>query len=119
MAKPLRAAMLLAAACTGICAIAIDPLLAFLATSGLEVRLFVSASVCAAIALTLGLPFPSAIRAVAGRQESVPWAFGVNGFASVAAPALAIIVSAEFGLNATFLAAAVLYAVISFLPEQT
>ena len=46
----------------------------------------------------------------------IPWAWGLNGFASVLSAALATLLAIEFGFNAVLLAAMVLYlaAAVSF-----
>jgi spermidine synthase len=62
-------------------------------------------------AFLMGMPMPSGLRLLAARNtELVPWAWGVNGVASVAGSILAIILAMEFGFTAVLLIAAGLYA---------
>jgi hypothetical protein len=62
-------------------------------------------------AFLMGMPMPSGLRLLAARNtELVPWAWGVNGVASVAGSILAIVLAMEFGFTAVLLIAAGLYA---------
>lgn len=63
-------------------------------------------------AFLMGMPMPSGLRLLAGRStELVPWAWGVNGVASVAGSILAIILAMECGFTVVLLIAGGLYAV--------
>ncbi len=65
----------------------------------------------APLAFLLGMPFPLGLRRVAAtRRELVPWAWGVNGWASVLAAVLATLVAVHFGFTAVVLSACALYA---------
>jgi len=44
----------------------------------------------------------------------VPWAWGINGFASVVSAVLATLLAIEFGFNAVILLALVFYAVAAW-----
>lgn len=74
------------------------------------VRILVVAAAVAPLGLLMGMPFPTALRwagAEAGRL--VPWAWAVNGGASVFGSALAVLVSMTWGFTATLLAGALAY----------
>ncbi|MEE9391082.1 MAG: hypothetical protein V3W41_01105 [Planctomycetota bacterium] len=64
------------------------------------------------LGLALGTAFPWGLDIVnANEPRLVPWAWAVNGFASVLASIAAIALSQEIGFNRTLLAAAVAYAI--------
>jgi predicted membrane-bound spermidine synthase len=58
----------------------------------------------------MGLPFPAAM-SMLGREhdEMIPWAWGINGFASVISPILATLIAMEFGFRVLLSVALVLY----------
>lgn len=72
-------------------------------------RLAVLAAALAAPAWAMGRVFPWALRRLAGRQRWVPWAWAVNGFASVVAASLATLVSVHWGQTTTVGLAAACY----------
>ncbi len=58
----------------------------------------------------LGMPFPLGISVIASREEAlIPWAWAVNGCASVAGPAAAVLLAATEGHNAVLFVAAACY----------
>lgn len=75
--------------------------------TGARVGLALTLSSCAG--LVLGAPFPLGLQRIP--SASVPWAFAVNAFASVAATVIALLLAAELGFFAVTLLAAALYAV--------
>ncbi len=113
-ARPVRSAPWLAAAATGLVAVTTPMLLGALEAAPLWLRVLGTAALCGLSGLAMGLPFPAALGDLARRGGSVPWAFGVNGFASVSAPALAVVLGAELGLTATLLVGSLLYLVAGF-----
>lgn len=116
--RPTRDAMLIAAASVGLVAIGSGPLLYAVDSAPFALRIAIAALLGVGVGAALGTPFPTALRGLATRGESVPWAFGVNGFASVVAPAFALVLGAELGLTATLLIGAALYALAGMLPEE-
>ena len=60
----------------------------------------------------MGMPFPLGIARV-GRESAdlVPWAWGINGCASVVAAILATLLAVHFGFNVVALSAIALYSV--------
>lgn len=105
----------------GLCvvfALGLAPVLDLLASADLLVRIVVGGFLGLLLGVSLGIPFPVALSHHAARAGSVTWAFAVNGFASVAAPALAIVVSAQWGLRVSLLFAAVFYTLGGILPES-
>jgi hypothetical protein len=60
----------------------------------------------------MGVPFPTGLAYVKALFPAfVPWAWGLNATASVAATIFGLLIALLVGLNAVFLTAAVLYGV--------
>jgi hypothetical protein len=73
-------------------------------------RILMSLGVLAPVAFLMGVPFPTALQVVSGRrQELVPWAWAVNGAASVMAPPVAVLVAIHWGFTAVVGLAVALY----------
>jgi hypothetical protein len=69
-------------------------------------RYGVAVLLLAPISFLMGMPFPSALARLGWLNSSlVPWAWGINGFASVVSGVLAVVLSIEFGFNVVFLLA--------------
>lgn len=86
---------------------ALQPLITQLLGLPAAIRFFIAAAVVAPVAFLMGVPFPTGIRSING--SGVPWAFAVNGAASVLGSVLAIIIASELGYFAVLAAAAVCY----------
>jgi hypothetical protein len=79
-------------------------------------RIAVSLVLIAPLAFCMGMPFPLGLRRlVAEAPEFIPWAWALNGFASVVSAALATLLAIEFGFNAVLLAALTIYAAAAVL----
>ena len=65
--------------------------------------------VVAPLGFVMGLPFPLGIKAI--NKELIPWAWGVNGSASVLSPILAILFALFVGYNFVLLLAGLVYLV--------
>jgi hypothetical protein len=77
----------------------------------LPVRAAAALACAAPLAFFMGMPFPLGLGALARRAPSwVPWAWGVNGFASVASAALASLLGIHLGFRGVVVLAALLYA---------
>jgi len=78
-------------------------------------RIAVLAAVIFPLGVLMGMPFPAGIRLL-GRTDPhlVPWAWGINGCASVVASILAAMLALEWGFSAVLLAAAMAYAAAGF-----
>lgn len=75
-------------------------------------RLATALVLIAPLAFTMGLPFPLGLQWFGARSAAlVPWAWGVNGCASVLASPLAMIIAMQWGFTLTATAAAVCYVV--------
>ena len=74
-------------------------------------KALVSVAFIAPLAFMMGLPFPLGLAALSARDPAlVPWAWGVNGCASVLSPVLATLLAIHFGFAAVVGLAAALYA---------
>jgi predicted membrane-bound spermidine synthase len=70
-----------------------------------------TAMVIAPLAFLMGMPFPIGLARLAEqRPEQVPWAWGINGCASVLSPVLASLFAIHWGFDAVILLAVGLYA---------
>src|SRR5215471_11748217 len=75
-------------------------------------KIAVSLVLIAPLAFFMGLPFPLAlVRVAAARSGIVPWAWGINGCASVLSAILAILLAMSLGFSAVLLIALGLYLV--------
>jgi hypothetical protein len=74
-------------------------------------RIALSVALIAPLAFCMGIPFPIGLKRLAGSApEFIPWAWGINGFASVISAALATLLAIEFGFTAVVVLALGLYA---------
>ena len=74
------------------------------------VRITVSLALIAPLAFFMGMPFPLGLRRTAqDATDFIPWAWGINGFASVVSAALATLLAVEFGFSAVIVVALLLY----------
>jgi hypothetical protein len=81
----------------------------------LPVRALVAGAMIAPVALLLGMPFAHGVKLLeAQNPHFVPWAWAVNGSATVVGSVATVIVSMNFGFNAVLLGAAGIYA-LAFL----
>lgn len=81
------------------------------------IKLLTALGLIAPLAFFLGIPFPLGLTKVSSRlPEIVPWAWGINGCASVVSPVLATILAMSFGFTVVVLLAVALYglAAVSF-----
>jgi len=76
----------------------------------LEARYFLSALLISPLGLTMGIPFPAAIRLLgAQKPEVVPWAWCANGCASVLGAILPVLIALSWGFQAVWLLSSLLY----------
>ena len=75
-------------------------------------RIAVTVASLAPMAFFMGMPFPSGLTLLQRRApQLVPWAFGVNGGASVVASVTGILLAMAAGFTSSFIAAGVAYLV--------
>jgi len=91
--------------------ILIRPILGATIGLPLPTRVLISVLLIGPVGLLLGMPFPLGVRVLHGRAgRLVPWAWAVNGAASVAAPVLAMILAIVSGFSTALLVGAACYA---------
>jgi len=73
-------------------------------------RLALSILLTGAPAFLMGWPFPGGLSSLKRQRPALlPWAWGINGFASVAGAPLAMLLAVEVGFRGVLLIAALLY----------
>jgi len=76
----------------------------------LPVRMILCSLLIAPLALPLGIPFPSGLaRLSKGRENLLPWAWGINGFFSVIGASGAVLIAVSWGFAAVIWIAFALY----------
>jgi hypothetical protein len=74
-------------------------------------RVLVSLALLAPLAFVMGIPFPTGLQVVSNRRRTlVPWAWAVNGAASVLAPPLATLSAVHWGFTTVVGLAVAFYA---------
>ena len=88
----------------------LPPLFDWLAPLPQVARVVVSLALIAPLAFCMGMPFPLGLRRVSQNAPAlVPWAWGINGCASVMAAVLATLLAVHFGFTAVVALALVFY----------
>lgn len=88
----------------------LPPILAGVPQLSLPLRLGVALALIAPLALLMGMPFPLGLARVAREDpDFVPWAWGLNGCASVVSAAAATLMMMTVGFAVTVLAAVLVY----------
>jgi hypothetical protein len=96
---------------------AFDRLIGELAVWPTAARALVAAALLAPLAFCMGMPFPLALREL--DELLVPWAWGINGCASVVSAALATLLAVDFGFSAVLWIALALYVlVLTSFPQR-
>jgi len=69
-----------------------------------SIKVVISVFLIAPLAFCMGMPFPLGLSRVANNIPNfIPWAWGINGFASVISATLATLLAIEFGFTAVVL----------------
>ena len=88
-----------------------DPLLDLFIEYSTLLRFLVALLILAPLAFFMGWMLPSGMQMIRGEApDLIPWAWGINGFTSVAAGPLAVILSIAIGFPGVILCAACCYA---------
>lgn len=75
-------------------------------------KIMISVALIAPLALCMGVPFPTGMMRLADTHEqAIPWAWAINGFASVVGAVLATLLAIHLGFAAVILLAALIYAI--------
>ena len=94
-----------------------DTLIAAQAAWPIAARALVSAGLLAPLAFCMGMPFPLALREL--DEPLVPWAWGINGCASVVSATLATLLAVDFGFSVVLWLALALYVcVVGVFPRR-
>lgn len=88
----------------------LDQLFTFFLPHSLPVRIGISIALIAPLATLMGMMFPLGLKILVEKApQLVPWAWGVNGFASVISVSLATILAIHFGFSKLILVAVCFY----------
>jgi hypothetical protein len=108
--RTLTRALLAVLLLIGVLAVALPPVFHAALALPLPARIAITVLLLAPVALVMGMPFPSGLALLSRRAGPlVPWAFGVNGGASVIASVIGILVAMAAGFSAAFLLAGLAY----------
>ncbi len=103
----------------GVYAWGLDGWLARTQASSLSVRFLLAAVTIAPLAFAMGHMFPLGLRRLAGRSpQLVPWAWAVNGFASVVATLAAPVIAMQIGFTLLIVAAIASYVLATLLAAR-
>lgn len=76
-------------------------------------KIFITMGLIAPLAIFMGMPFPLALKNLSQHDKSlVPWAWGINGCASVISAVLATILAVHFGFTIVVVLALLLYLLV-------
>jgi len=76
------------------------------------IKMLLSVLLIAPLAFCMGMPFPIGLTRLAdGAPDFIPWAWGINGFASVISASLATLLAIQLGFTIVVLFALGLYAI--------
>ncbi len=83
----------------------------------LIIKMILSIIIISPLAFIMGMPFPLGIRII--NKKLIPWAWAVNGTASVLSPILAILIALSFGYNLVLILTAFIYFIGFFALAQS
>jgi SAM-dependent methyltransferase len=82
-------------------------------------RIALALVLIAPLAVLMGMPFPLGLKSLdKNAPEFIPWAWGINGFASVISAALATLLAISFGFTAVLLSALLLYLLAALMAPE-
>jgi hypothetical protein len=109
-ARAVLYAVLLIAVLGAVYTLLLSPLFDQLIHLGMAVRIVITTLLIAPLAFCMGIPFPLGLSQVAAKApEFIPWAWGINGCASVLSAVSATLLAIQFGFTMVVLAALLLY----------
>ena len=110
----LRNAVVVIVASAVVYLVALPGLFEYTANAPLAIRAVIALLLLAPPAFAMGIPFPVGLTALQRHAAPlVPWAWGINGCASVIAAATAPLLSAELGFSGLVVLSALSYAALS------
>jgi len=90
--------------------ILLGPLFAGLAAIPMLLKVALAIGLIAPLAFLMGMPFPLALSSLADHAQAyIPWAWGINGCASVISASMATLLAIQFGFDVVIAIAAMLY----------
>jgi spermidine synthase len=90
--------------------LSLDKLFLLFAHLSLTGKVLISLLLVAPLAFFMGLPFPLALSEIKAHSASlIPWAWGINGYASVISASLATLIAIHFGFTTVILSAVAIY----------
>jgi len=99
------------AAISGLYLVVLPALFQAFLGSSLALRAVIASAALVPLGLVMGMFFPTGIQIVRrGHESFVPWAWGINGCASVVGTVLAVVLAMTYGFRAVTLFAIGLYA---------
>ena len=100
-----------------LCYFALLPTLFNLFTDySLTLRMIVAIFLSAPLAFFMGIPFPQGMKFLSRESpEHIPWAWGINGCASVVSAIAATIVAINFGVTIVIISALICYLLASLI----
>jgi len=117
--RALRRMLLAVAGLVVIAAFGLAPIFYGLVQLATPLRILITVLALGPLGLALGMPMPTGIRLLAGRApELVPWAWGVNGAASVLGSVGAVALAMRWGFDVALLTAALLYVAAMLLAAR-
>ncbi len=82
----------------------------------MSIRFFVTIGLIAPLAFFMGMPMPLALTSLAKNNgHLIPWAWGINGCASVISSVLTVLLAMQLGFSMVILIAVVLYSSVIFM----
>ncbi len=109
-ARAVRYSVLLIAVLGAAYSLLLAPLFDQLILLGMAARLAISTLLIAPLAFCMGMPFPLGLSQVGVKApEFIPWAWGINGCASVLSAVTATLLAIQYGFTVVVLAALLLY----------
>jgi hypothetical protein len=117
--RALRTMLLAVAGLVVVAAFGLAPIFYALVQLPAPLRILITVLSLAPLGLALGMPMPTGLRLLAGRApELIPWAWGVNGAASVLGSVAAIALAMRWGFDVALLTAAALYVTAMLLAAR-
>lgn len=93
----------------------LNSLVVGLITVSQPAKFLIAAALVAPLGFFMGVPFPLGLSALAAKTPAlIPWAWGINGCASVISAILATLVAIQFGFSLLMLFSLVLYGITAF-----
>jgi len=108
--------LILVAVITGIYLLVLPPIFYGLVWLSLTVRIVIAVVLMAPLAFVMGMPLPIGIRLMAARSpQIIPWAWGVNGAASVMGSVATLVIAILTGFNQALIVGACVYLLAALL----